>query len=90
MIKAINWAMRTHPDKVTTIEKLVLIGLADMCQENLIITINFNKLARFACLEYEQARKAVENLANKGFIQSLDNNICETTQFCTYKLIVTQ
>jgi hypothetical protein len=33
MIRALAWALRQHPDTITSNEKLVLIGLADMSDD---------------------------------------------------------
>lgn len=89
MIKAIAWAMRQHPDKLTSTEKLVLIGLADMCNGDFLVYANQYKLSRFACIDLDLTKDIIANLASKGFITALDEERGTVEQHDVYKLIVT-
>lgn len=87
MIKALSWALRQHPDKVTTNEKLVLIGMADMCDEDMNVRVLKYKLARFAGLDIPEISEILSQLSNKGFIKELEEDTDGADTSIAYRLI---
>lgn len=87
MIKALSWALRQHPDKVTSHEKLVLIGLADMCDDDLNVKVIKYKLARFAGLDIPEITDILRQLTDKGFIKDLEDDTDAADTSIAYKLI---
>lgn len=87
MIKALSWALRQHPDKVTTNEKLVLIGMADMCDEDMNVRVLKYKLARFAGLDVPEITEILSQLSNKGFIKELEEDTDGADTSIAYRLI---
>lgn len=87
MIKALNWALRQHPDKVTTHEKLVLIGMADMCDEDMNVKVLKYKLARFAGLDVPEITEILQQLNDKGFIKDLEEDTDAADTSVAYRLI---
>lgn len=89
MIKALAWALRQHPDTITSHEKLVLIGLADMSDDEQVVRISVIKIAKFSGLDNEAVEECVANLTNKGFIKCLDEDV-ELEYMPCYKLLITR
>jgi hypothetical protein len=87
MIKALSWALRQHPDKVTTHEKLVLIGMADMCDEDMNVRVLKYKLARFAGLDVPEITEILRQLTDKGFIKELEEDTDGADTSIAYRLI---
>lgn len=87
MIKALSWALRQHPDKVTTNEKLVLIGMADMCDEDMNVRVFKYKLARFAGLDIPETSEILRQLVDKGFIKELEEDTDSADTSIAYRLI---
>lgn len=87
MIKALSWALRQHPDKVNTHEKLVLIGMADMCDEDMNVRVLKYKLARFAGLDVPEITEILQQLNDKGFIKELEEDIDAADTSIAYRLI---
>lgn len=87
MIKALNWALRQHSDKVTTHEKLVLIGMADMSDEDMNVRVLKFKLARFAGLDIPEITEILSQLTNKGFIKQLEEDTDGADTSIAYRLI---
>lgn len=87
MIKALSWALRQHSDKVSTNEKLVLIGMADMCDEDMNVRIFKYKLARFAGLDVTEITEILTQLNDKGFIKELEENTDAADTSIAYRLI---
>lgn len=88
MIKALAWALRQHPDKVNSLEKLVLVVLADMANEDGVVNALKYKVARTACLDIDELDGILAHLADKGFIKDLENEIDAADTTVLYKLIV--
>lgn len=89
MIRALAWALRQHPDTITPLEKLILIGLADMSDDEQIVRVSSIKLSKFTGLDTDTANEAISNLSAKGFIKCLDDDL-DTDYMQSYKLIVTR
>jgi DNA-binding MarR family transcriptional regulator len=89
MIRALAWALRQHPDTITPHEKLILIGLADMSDDEQIVRVSSIKLSKFTGLDSDAVTEAISNLSAKGFIKCLDDNL-DTEFMQSYKLIVTR
>jgi len=89
MIRALAWALRQHPDTITTHEKLILIGLADMSDDEQIVRLSHIKLTKFTGLDSDTINDAIYNLHAKGFIKCLDDS-ADTDFMQSYKLIVTR
>ena len=87
MIKALSWALRQHPDKITTHEKLVLIGMADMCDEDMNVRVLKYKLARFAGLDVPEITEILQQLNDKGFIKELEEDTDAADTSVAYRLI---
>lgn len=87
MIKALSWALRQHPDKVTTHEKLVLIGMADMCDEDMNVRVFKYRLARFAGLDVLEITEILRQLVDKGFIKELEEDTDGADTSIAYRLI---
>lgn len=87
MIQALNWAMRLTTDVITTNEKIVLIGLADVCDFLYHTQPNKTKLLKFTCLSEEQLDDAINILLTKGFIKQVAEKEHRDT-LDLYKLIV--
>lgn len=90
MIRALAWAMRQHPDRMTSLEKLVLIYLADVSDEDNVVHLNRYKIARFASMTQEDVNDILLSLADKGYIKPLEDDIETLDKVTLYKLIVTQ
>jgi hypothetical protein len=89
MIKELAWAMRQHPDRLQTLEKMVLIGLANMSSDCQIVNLNCYKLARFACVDQNELKQVLNILTDKGFIKLIEDHIESFDTTASYKLIVT-
>jgi hypothetical protein len=89
MIKALAWSMRQHPDTITSLEKLVLIGLSDMCDDEQIVRVSVIKLTKFAGIDNDVVEECLTKLAAKGFIKCLDDEEGFECMPC-YKLIITR
>lgn len=89
MIKALAWALRQHPETITSDEKLVLIGLADMSDDEQVVRVSVIKVVKFSGLDNETVEECIRNLANKGFIKCLDEDV-ELEYMPSYKLIITR
>lgn len=87
MIKALAYALRQHPDKLSSLEKLVLIGLADMCDDDLVVNVLKYKIARFACLDVHELGDILKNLVDKGFIKEIENDTEAADTAVVYRLI---
>lgn len=88
MIKALFWALRQLPETVTATEKLVLIGLADMSNDEHCVNVSLIKLMRFTCLDSDVIEECLTSLLAKGFLKNLDEDTaCEHMPY--YKLLVT-
>ena len=88
MIKALYWALRQLPETVTANEKMVLIGLADMSNDEYCVNLSMIKLLRFTCLDNDVIKDCITSLLAKGFIKNLDENTdCEHMPY--FKLLVT-
>jgi hypothetical protein len=87
MIKALSWALRQHPDKVSSIEKLVLIGMADMCDEDMNVRVFKYRLARFAGLDGTEITEILRQLTDKGFIKELEEDTDGADTSIAYRLI---
>jgi DNA-binding MarR family transcriptional regulator len=81
--------LRQHPDTITTHEKLILIGLADMSDDEQIVRVSSIKLSKFTGLDGDAVTEAIGNLSAKGFIKCLDDDL-DTDYMQSYKLIVTR
>lgn len=90
MIKALAWALRQHPDRMTTCEKLVLIGLADVCDDDNVVHLNRYRLARFASMSQDDLNDILLSLTDKGYIKPLEDDVETLDRVTLYKLIVTQ
>jgi len=90
MIRALAWAMRQHPDRMTSLEKLVLIHLADICDDDCTLHLSTYKISRFACLTNEEVDDILLSLTDKGFIKPLEEDITALDKVTLYKLFVTQ
>lgn len=90
MIRALAWAMRQHPDRVTSLEKLVLIHLGDVADDDCVVHLNRYKISRFSCLTNEEVDDILCSLVDKGFIKSLEEDIDALNRVSLYKLFVTQ
>lgn len=88
MIKALAWALRQHPDKVNSLEKLVLVVLSDIANEEGVVNALKYKIARTSCLDIDELNLILMNLADKGFIKELENNTDSVDTTVLYKLIV--
>lgn len=88
MIKALAWALRQHPDKVNSLEKLVLVVLGDMATDDAIVNGLKYKIARTACLDIDELDLILNNLVDKGFIKDLKEDIDPLDTTAIYKLIV--
>ena len=89
MIKALAWALRQHPETITSNEKLVLIGLADMSDDEQVVRVSIIKIVEFSGLDSETVEECMRNLTNKGFIKCLDEEI-ELEYMPSYKLLITR
>jgi hypothetical protein len=87
MIKALSFALRQHPDKLSSLEKLVLIGLADMSNDDMVVNVLKYKIARFACLDVHELGNILKNLVDKGFIKEIENNTEAVDTSIVYRLI---
>lgn len=87
MIKALSWALRQHPDKVSSIEKLVLIGMADMCDEDMNVRVFKYRLARFSGLDVPDITEILQQLTDKGFIKELEEDTDAADTSIAYRLI---
>lgn len=88
MIKALAWALRQHPDKVNSLEKLVLVVLADMATDDGMVNALKYKLARNACLDIDELDDILTNLIDKGFIKEARDYVEPHDTTVLYKLIV--
>lgn len=86
MIKALFWAMKQHTDTISSCEKLVLIGLADMSDDEHCVNISMIKLSKFTGFDAETISECLFNLESKGFIKNLDGDLEHMTY---YKLLIT-
>lgn len=86
MIKALFWAMKQHTDTISPQEKLVLIGLADMSDDEQCVNISMIKLSKFSGFDTEAISECLFNLESKGFIKNLDGDLEHMTY---YKLLIT-
>lgn len=89
MIKALFWAMKQHPDTITPIEKLVLIGLADMSNDEQCVNVSLIKLGKFTGLDNDVMQECITNLSAKGFIKNLDGENLSLEHMTYFKLIIT-
>lgn len=89
MIKALAWALRQHPDKVNSLEKLALVVLSDMATDDGIVNALKYKVARNACLDVDELEDILSNLLDKGFIKEVRDYIEPHDTTVIYKLIVT-
>ena len=89
MIRALAWALRQHPDTITSNEKLVLIGLADMSDDEHVVRLSVIKIAKFSGLDNEVIEECLSNLLSKGFIKCLDLE-AELEYMPCYKLLITR
>jgi hypothetical protein len=86
MIKALFWAMKQHADTISSNEKLLLIGLADMSDDEQCVNISMIKLSKFTGFDSDVISECLYNLESKGFIKNLDGDLEHMTY---YKLLVT-
>ena len=89
MIRALAWALRQHPDTITSNEKLVLIGLADASDDEQVVRVSVIKMSKFTGLDNEVIEECLANLASKGFIKCLDLET-ELGYMPCYKLLITR
>jgi len=89
MIKALYWAMRQHADTISSYEKLVLIGLADMSNDEQCVNVSLIKLGKFTGLDNDVITECIDNLAAKGFIKHLDGDEINLEHMAYFKLLVT-
>lgn len=89
MIKALFWAMKQHPDTITPIEKLVLIGLADMSNDEQCVNVSLIKLGKFSGLDNDVMQDCITSLSNKGFIKNLDGESLSLEHMTYFKLLIT-
>ena len=89
MIRALAWALRQHPDTITSNEKLVLIGLSDASDDEQVVRVSVIKMSKFTGLDNEVIEECLANLASKGFIKCLDLEI-ELEYMPCYKLLITR
>ena len=89
MIKALFWAMKQHPDTISPAEKLVLIGLADMSNDEQCVDVSLIKLSKFTGFDHDVLEQCISHLSAKGFIKNLDGEEINLEHMTYFKLLIT-
>ena len=89
MIKALFWALKQHADTISPAEKLVLIGLADMSNEDQCVNVSLIKLSKFTGFDNDVLEQLIDNLCDKGFIKNLDGEKINLEHMTYFKLLIT-
>ena len=89
MIKALFWALKQHVETISPAEKLTLIGLADMSDDESCVNVSLIKLGKFTGFDSDVLEQIIGSLCAKGFIKNLDGDELNLEHMTYFKLLIT-